>query len=63
MALRQVYAAARTHKNGEQASVNLRDWLSWAQRCRLEPFKKLAVTIEHRFDAVVRGMTDHRSNA
>ena len=63
MALRQVYAAARTHNNSEQAGVDLRDWLSWAQRCRLEPFKKLAGTIKRRFDAVVRGMTDHRSNA
>ena len=34
-----------------------------ARRCRLEPFKKLAATIKERFDAVVRGMLDHRSNA
>jgi transposase len=33
------------------------------RRCRLEPFKKLAATIKERFDAVVRGMLDHRSNA
>ena len=36
---------------------------SWARRCRLEPFKKLATTLKERFDAVVRGMVDHRSNA
>jgi transposase len=29
----------------------------------LEPFKKLAATIKERFDAVVRGMLDHRSDA
>jgi transposase len=63
MALREVYARAREHNSGEQASVDLRGWLSWARRCRLEPFKKLATTIKDRFDAVVRGMTDHRSNA
>jgi transposase len=63
MALQAVYAAARAHNNAEQASVDLRAWLSWARRCRLDPFKKLATTIKHRFDAVVRGMTDHRSNA
>jgi len=63
MALQAVYAAARGHNNAEQASVDLRAWLSWARRCRLEPFKKLATTIKDRFDAVVRGMTDHRSNA
>jgi hypothetical protein len=35
----------------------------WARRCRLGPFKKLATTLEERFDAAVRGMVDHRSNA
>ena len=46
-------------------------WLSWARRSRLEPFKKLALTLTltrmrkltERIDAVVRGMTDNRSNA
>ena len=63
MGLREVYAAARRHNQPEQASADLNAWLSWARRCRLEPFKKLATTIKARFDAVVRGMTDHRSNA
>ena len=63
MALREVYARARAHNSAEQAAADLRRWLSWARRCRLEPFKKLATTIKIRFDAVVRGMTDHRSNA
>ena len=63
MALREVYAAARGHNNPEQAGADLKAWLSWARRCRMEPFKKLATTIKDRFDAVVRGMTDHRSNA
>ena len=38
-------------------------WLSWARRCRFDPFKKLAKTISERADAVVRGRTDNRSNA
>jgi transposase len=63
MALREVYAAARQHNSSDQAGADLQGWLSWARRCRLEPFKKLATTIKARFDAVVRGMTDHRSNA
>jgi transposase len=63
MALQQVYAGARAHDDPEKAAGDLRAWLSWARRCRLEPFKKLATTIKERFDAVVRGMTDHRSNA
>lgn len=28
-----------------------------------EPFKKLAATLMERFEAVVRGMVDHRSDA
>jgi len=32
-------------------------------RCRMAPFKKLATTIEARFDAVVRGMLGQCSNA
>ena len=63
MALREVYARARQHNSAEQAAGELAAWTSWARRCRLEPFKKLAATIKERFDAVVRGMLDHRSNA
>jgi transposase len=63
MALREVYARARAHDSAEQAGADLGAWLSWARRCRLEPFKKLATTLKERFDAVVRGMVDHRSNA
>lgn len=63
MALQAVYAAARAHNDTHRASADLRGWLSWARRCRLDPFKKLASTIKDRSDAVVRGMTDHRSNA
>ena len=63
MALREVYARAREHNSAELAATDLRAWLSWARRCRLEPIKKLAATLNERFDAVVRGMLDHRSNA
>ena len=34
-----------------------------ARRCRQEPFKKLTSTRKERFEAVVRRMVDHRSNA
>ena len=62
MALRDVCAGARQHNSAQQAVGDLAAWLSWVRRCRLEPFKKLATTIKERFDAVVRGMLDHRSN-
>jgi transposase len=63
MALREVYAWARTSNDAVQAARDLRGWLSWARRSRLEPFKKLAATLTTHAAAVVRGMTDNRSNA
>jgi len=63
MALRDVYARARAHNDPAIASEDLKAWLSWARRCRLEPFKRLAATLAQRLAAVVRGMTEHRSNA
>ena len=46
-----------------QAKADLLGWISWAKRSRLDPFKKLAVTLKQRIDGVVRGMLDNRSNA
>ncbi|MBD3743420.1 MAG: ISL3 family transposase, partial [Stenotrophomonas sp.] len=39
-ALREVYAKAASSNCSEQAGEALRAWLSWARRCRLEPFKR-----------------------
>ena len=63
MALREVFANARSHNQAELASAELKAWLSWARRSRLDPFKRLAATLKAHFDSVVRGMLDHRSNA
>jgi transposase len=63
MALREVYARAAASNDAASARVDLNAWLSWARRSRLEPFRKLAKTLSERFDAVVRGMLDNRSNA
>ena len=63
MALREVFANARSHNQAQRAGAELKAWLSWARRSRLEPFKRLATTLKTQFDAVVRGMLDHRSNA
>ncbi len=63
MALRTVYANAVQHNDEARAKVELSSWLSWATRCRLEPFKKLAKTLKGQVDGVVRGMLDNRSNA
>ena len=49
--------------SAEATKVALRAWLSWAKRSRLPSFKRLAKTLNERFDGVVRGMLDGRSNA
>ena len=63
MALREVYASAIQHNNMQQAQADLKTWLSWARRSRLEPFKKLARSLSTHFDGVISGMLDNRSNA
>ena len=63
MALREVFAKARTHNDAALAAGDLKAWISWARRSRLDPFKSLAATLRTHFDAVVRGMLDNRSNA
>ena len=63
MALREVYARARAHNDADKAAADLGKWISWARRSRLESFKRLGATLKEHFDAVVRGMLDHRSNA
>ncbi len=62
-ALRTVYARVVQSNDERLARAELTAWLSWARRCRLEPFKKLAKTLANRLDGVVRGMLDGRSNA
>jgi transposase len=62
-ALRAVYATAVGCNDEGQAKQALRSWMSWARRCRLEPFKRLAKTLAEHFEGVVRGMLDGRSNA
>lgn len=63
MALRDVYARSSAHNSAESETTELHSWLSWARRSRLESFTYQSATIRERFDAVVRGMLGHSSNA
>ena len=63
MALREIFAHARAHNDTSLAAAELKQWISWARRSRLDSFKRLAMTLRTHFDAVVRGMLDNRSNA
>ena len=62
-ALRDVYRTALETNHAENAKSMLTDWLSWARRSRLEPFKKLAASLKEKLPAIIRGMLDGRSNA
>ena len=61
--LRATYAVAVQSNCSVTAEQELTRWISWARRCRLEPFKKLAATLKERMTGIVRGMLDGRSNA
>lgn len=63
MGLRQVYAQARLHGDAVTAASDLKRWIGWARRSRLDSFKRLGATLAGHFEAVVRGMFEHRSNA
>lgn len=63
MGLRQVYAQARMHGDADTAAADLKRWIGWARRSRLASFKRLGATLATHFEAVVRGMFEHRSNA
>jgi transposase len=62
-ALRQVYEAAAQAQSPEVAKAGLKQWISWAQRSRLEPFKRLAKTLSNHWDGVIAGMLQSRTNA
>ena len=62
-ALRQVYEAAAKAQSEEVAKAGLKQWISWASRSRLEPFKRLAKTLKTHWDGVVAGMLQARTNA
>jgi len=62
-ALRLVYRDAAASNSEEIAQGAMSKWLSWARRSRLEPFKRLALTLKAHLGGVVRGMLDGRSNA
>ncbi len=56
--LRQIYRLAP-----DAAIKLLEDWLKWARRCRLEPFRKLARTISAQRAGIVAAIEHGLSNA
>lgn len=58
-ALRAIYIAAKTP---DQARPLLKRWLSWASRCRMEPFKRLARTLTKHLPGVLNGFQVGKHN-
>jgi transposase len=47
----------------ENTPTSLKWWLSWAARCRLEPFQKLASTIKNHLSGILAYIETHLINA
>jgi transposase len=58
-ALRAIYATAKTP---DEAKPLFKRWLSWASRCRLEPFKRLGRTITKHLPGVLNGFESGKHN-
>jgi hypothetical protein len=58
-ALRAIYSTATTP---DEAKPLLKRWLSWASRCRLEPFKRLGRTITKHLPGVLNGFEAGKHN-
>jgi transposase len=46
----------------EVAEAELRSWVSWARRCRLEPFKRLATTIKDHWQGILNAFDSRLTN-
>ena len=57
--LRTIY---RTAVNKFDAETQFNSWYSWARRSRLEPFKKLALTIKEHLDGILTHFDERYSN-
>jgi len=58
-ALRELYAQAPPR---ELAEAMLQRWYSWARRCRLEPFKRLALTVKAHWDGILNAFDSRLNN-
>ncbi|WP_421622164.1 transposase [Alkalilimnicola ehrlichii] len=46
----------------EIAEAELHRWYSWARRCRLAPFKRLALTIKAHWDGILNAFDSRLNN-
>ncbi|BBE10963.1 hypothetical protein HH1059_03490 [Halorhodospira halochloris] len=58
-ALREILTGSGARREAEQ---NLNAWYSWARRCRLEPFKRLALTLKAHWQGILNAFDSRLSN-
>ena len=60
--LNATLADALDQRDPERARDALREWLSWAQRCRLAPFVRVARTIRKHLDGILAYVDERLTN-
>jgi len=58
-ALREIFMEATDRAEAEE---RLKRWCSWARRCRMEPFKRLALTIKTHWQGILNGFDSGLTN-
>jgi transposase len=61
--LKESLAKALDYRQPARARQSLLEWLSWAARSRLEPFKRAAGTIRKYFDGILAYVSERMTNA
>ena len=61
--LKETLADILDHRQPNVARQGLVDWMAWAQRSRLEPFRKLGGTIARHIDGIIEYVRTRISNA
>ena len=63
MGLREFLQDTWNYATRQLAEEHLQAWASWAARCRLEPFKKLANTVREHWDGILNYYRNWTTNA
>ena len=60
--LKETLADILDNHDPDVARIKLTEWIGWAQRSRLEPFKKLAGTIQQHFEGILAYIPERLNN-
>lgn len=63
MGLREMLADFYRYAEVELAEEHFETWYSWARRCRMEPFKKLAKTLREHWDGIKAYYNNYTTSA